>query len=288
MGNWNVCVRKALWAGIWLVGGVWAAALSAPVYAQNDSLVFQTVQTFSAEEAHQGVAVDANYFYAVGSRQIGKYEKTTGRRVARWEEVPEGPVTHLDSGVIVDGKLYAAHSNFPSLPMTSSVEIWDAKTLQHIGSHSFGIRWGSCTWVDRHNGNWWAVFAHYQRFKKVTGKDNRWTTLVKFTDDWQPLESWVFPEKVLERFDGMSNSGGSWGPDGRLYVSGHDRPELYVLKLPQAGSTLELVGVASISNEGQGVAWDRSQDQTIYAIQRDSRKVIRARLQSRSSLPSNR
>ena len=47
--------------------------------------------------------------------------------------------------------------------MTSSVEIWDAATMQHVGSHSFGIMWGSNTWIDRHDGAWWVTFANYSR-----------------------------------------------------------------------------------------------------------------------------
>ena len=55
----------------------------------------------------------------------------------------------------MDGKLYAAHSNYPEWPMTSSLEILDAETMEHVGSHSFGIQWGSLTWVDWHDGHWW-------------------------------------------------------------------------------------------------------------------------------------
>ena len=62
------------------------------------------------------------------------------------------PIIHLDSGVIVDGKLYCAHSNYPGIPMTSSIEVWDPSTLEHIESHSFGIFRGSCTWVDQLQG----------------------------------------------------------------------------------------------------------------------------------------
>lgn len=235
----------------------------------NAQRSFERVESFPAEEAFQGVAVDSAYFYAIASRSIGKYDKMTGKKEAYWE----GSVKHLDSGVIVDGKLYAAHSNYPEIPMTSSVEIWDAKTLEHIDSYSFGIRWGSCTWIDRHNGSWWAVFGHYDEFADDIGKDNRWTTLVQFNDNWQPQESWVLPTEVLKRFDGKSNSGGSWGPDGLLYLSGHDRGELYAMRLPEMGSVLDLVEIISIENEGQGIAWDRSEPGVIYTITRNERMV---------------
>lgn len=236
---------------------------------------FELIESFPADEAFQAVAVDSTHFYAIASTSIGKYDKSTGEKVDSWE----GPVKHLDSGVVVDGKLYAAHSNYPKIPMTSSVEIWDAKTLNHIDSHSFGIRWGSCTWIDRHNGNWWAVFGHYDEFANEIGKDNRWTTLVQFNDDWQPVESWVLPPEILDRFDGKSNSGGSWGPDGLLYLFGHDRGELYAMRLPKMGSILELVEIIPIESEGQGVAWDRSEPGVIYTITRSERMVNVLRVQ---------
>ena len=76
------------------------------------------------------------------------------------------------------------------------------------------------------------------------------------------------PEEVLDRFEEMSNSGGSWGPDGFLYLSGHDPAEIYKMRIPKAGSVLELVEIIPISIRGQGIAWDRSQPGVIYGILR--------------------
>ncbi len=238
---------------------------------------FETVAIFPAEEAHQAVAVDSSHFYAIASRSIGKYDKETGGKIDEWKEKDDGPILHLDSGVIVDGKLYAAHSNYPEIPMTSSVEVWDTQSMMHYGSYSFGINKGSLTWIDRHNGYWWGTFAHYDEFEQEIGKDNRWTTLVRFDDEWNILDSWVFPTEVLDRFDGKSNSGGSWGTDGLLYLSGHDRGELYAIRLPEAGSELVLVDIISVESEGQGIAWDRSEPGNLYTIIRSTREVVISR-----------
>ncbi len=235
---------------------------------------FKEIARFHMVEARQGVAVDQDYIYVIGSRKIGKYEKTTGKPVAKWEESENGPIIHLDSGVIIDGKLYCAHSNYPGVPMTSSIEIWDAETLEHIGSHSFGIQWGSCTWIDYHDGYWWAAFAHYEKWKHVTGKGSEWTTVIKLDDQWRELEAWVFPEEVIQKFRPMSNSGGSWGPDGLLYCTGHDLPELYAFRIPQRGSSLELVDTIPINIFGQGIAWDRSEQGIIYGIRKKDKQVI--------------
>ncbi|MGD8782456.1 MAG: hypothetical protein PVH88_26305 [Ignavibacteria bacterium] len=235
---------------------------------------FEELKKFDIPEARQGVAVDENYFYAVDTRGIAKYDKSTGELVKKWEGEKECPIKHLDSGVIFDGKLYTAHSNYPEFPMTSSIEIWDTETLEHIGTHSFGIEWGSCTWVDRNDGYWWAAFAHYNKWSDSTGTDVRWTTVIKFDDEWRKLEAWVFPKEVLKNFENMSNSGGSWGVDGLLYCTGHDRGEVYVMRMPKQGSILELVETVPVNCTGQGIAWDRSESATLYTIRKAERQII--------------
>ena len=235
---------------------------------------FVKIKQFNAPEARQGVAVDADYIYVVGTQEIGKYDKQTFKLVKKWNGKKDGKIIHLDSGVIVDGKLYCSHSNYPQIPMTSSVEIWDAKNLEHIGTHSFGIGWGSCTWIDKYDGYWWAGFAHYGKWKAEAGTDEKWTTVVKFDDHWRQIEAWVFPEEILEKFIPMSNSGGSWGPDGLLYCTGHDGAEVYAMKLPEAGSVLELVETLPIEIFGQGIAWDHSEANHLYGLVKGERKVI--------------
>ena len=79
-------------------------------------------------------------------------------------------------------------------------------------------------------------------------------------------EAWILPDVVLEKFEDMSNSGGSWGPDGRLYLTGHDPAEAYVMQLPEAGSILQWVATVPLKNTGQGIAWDRSARDVIYGI----------------------
>jgi hypothetical protein len=244
------------------------------VFAQEAPVRFREISRFQIPEARQGVAVDERFFYAVNDREIARYEKKTGEPAGKWVGKEGGPVIHLDSGVIVDGKLVCAHSNYSGVPMTSSVEIWDPETMTHIGSHSFGIHWGSCTWIDRFDGYWWGAFAHYNKLADRTHTDNTYTTLVKFDDRWQMLEAWVYPQEIIERFDGMSNSGGSWGSDGRLYLTGHDRSELYAVRLPRAGSVLVLEEIIPVDNRGQGIAWDRTQKGVIYTIRKKEREVV--------------
>lgn len=244
------------------------------IWPGNAHSQYRVIVQFHAEEARQGIAVDDGYIYVVHSQRIGKYDKKSNRRVAFWKGEEDGPIIHLDSGVIVHGKLYCAHSNYPKLPMTSSIEVWDAQTLQHIESHSFGINRGSCTWVDRFNGYWWAAFAHYDKWKTETGKGTEWTSVVKLNDQWIELESWTIPDTVVQLMRPYSNSGGSWGPDGCLYVTGHDLPEVYALKIPEMGSSLELVNIFEVPFLGQGIAWDRTEKYFLYGIKKKDKEVI--------------
>lgn len=241
--------------------------------------VAEVIARWDAPEATQGVAVDDTHFYAIANSTIGKYDKQTGERIALWKASDEYPLTHLNAGVIFDGKLYCSHSNYPHYPETSSVEIFDTKTLEHLGNHSFGFYEGSLTWVDQKDGAWWAVFAHYTREDgDALTKPHTYTSLVKFDKQWRRLGGWVFPDEVLERFAPNSCSGGGWGPAGFLYGTGHDLGELYQMQLPQAGSTLKLVQTIKLEITGQAIAWDRSQPGIIYGISRPKRQVIVSRL----------
>lgn len=243
------------------------ALVGAP--AASAAMVLEQIGEFAVPEANQGVGVDDRYFYAVDNRVIAKYDKKTGQRIAKWQGPKEGPILHLDSAFLMDGKIFAAHSNYPQWPMTSSLEIWDADKMEHIGNHSFGINWGSLTWADFYNGHWWMTFANYDRpfgpNKSPYGYKIA-TQMVKFTVDFKYVESWVLPKVLLDKFENMSNSGGSWGPDGYLYLSGHDPAEIYKMRLPKAGSVLEHVETIPMNIRGQGIAWDHSDRGVIYGI----------------------
>ena len=240
-----------------------ACMLAAAAVAATSTPAGTLSQTaeFKAPEANQAVAVDGRHFYAVDNQTIAKYDRNTGELVQRWQGDKDGPILHLDSAMIKDGKLYAAHSNYPQWPMTSSLEVFDAKTLKHLASHSFGINWGSLTWVDWHNGYWWMGFANYDRpfgpNKSPYGYKVA-TQVIKFSADFRPLEFWTLPKSLLDKFEQMSNSGGSWGPDGYLYLSGHDPAEVYKVRLPKMGSVLEVVETLPMNIRGQGIAWDRN------------------------------
>ena len=242
--------------------------------AKESALQHQELKRFKAEEAHQGVAVDDAHFYAITNAAIGKYRKDTGERVGVWKEAKDGHIKHLNAGLVLDGKLYCAHSNYPEMPMKSSVEIWDAQTMQHLESMDLTDAEGSLTWVDRREGRWYACYAQYAK----TG-DPAKTRIVTFDGQWKKLGELRFPGEMVAKFGKNSSSGGSFGPDGHLFITGHDAQELYVLDLPAKGDVLVWKTAIPISAYGQAFAWDRKEAGALYSIDRKTHEVIVSRLQ---------
>lgn len=242
------------------------------VFAQEALVISQ----FKVREAKQAVAVDKDNFYVINNSTIHKYEKKEGKLISSWDGEKEG-IKHLNSGVVINGKMYCANSNYPEIPMASAIEIFDTKTMQHIDSRSFGISsHGSLTWLDQKDGFWYVGFAHYAGKEASEGRDVRWTTLVKYNLGWQEVEAWVFPKNMVEVFTPKSNSGGALATDGRLYLTGHDKPELYIMSLPESGYTLKHIKTIQSSIHGQGVAIDHSikGKLVIYGLNRETNTII--------------
>lgn len=241
---------------------------------------FEEVRRFTAPEARQGVAVDDGFFYAITNRAIAKYRKDTGSRVASWESPDGGPIIHLNAGIVRDGRLLGVHSNYPGVPMLSSLEIFDPTTLKHVGTHSFGRVDGSFTWLDRRNARWIACFVHYGDKGAEPNRDSTWTQILEFDDEWRRTAGWALPPDLIERFGGrgFSASGGAFGPGGFLYVTGHDNPEMYVLDFPEAGSVMRWIATFPIPAEGQAFSFDPRQPDLLYTVLRRTSEVIVGRV----------
>lgn len=248
----------------------------------NDPLMGQQTKeltVFTVPKAQQAVAVDNEYFYVINNKTITKHDKKSGELIASFDGTSLG-LHHMNSGMVYRGKLYCAHSNFPQLPMKSSIEVFDTGTMKHESSYSLGISaYGSLTWIDydERRKQWYMGFAHYSDEKlRSDERDNRWTTLVQYDRNWNSKQSWVFPDSLIEAFNGYSNSGASIGPDGYFYCTGHDNGELYVLEIPESGYTLRHIATIPAPIHGQGVAIDRSiKGATVfYGIQRAENKVV--------------
>lgn len=254
------------------------ALLCAPALAQTDAQASQaqTLRRYPSG-ATQGAAVGPRDIYAVSNFRLVRYDKATGEQRAAWTG-DKARFPHINSCALIARDLVCASSNFPASPQVSTVEIFDPQSLAHRRSVALGLGTGSITWVDRHDGAWWAMFANYDGRGGEPPRDHRHTTLVKFDDQWRRLEAWALPSSVLERIAPMSISGGGWGPDGRLYLSGHDHPELYVMALPAGGGVLDHTATIGMEAEGQAVDWDESQPGVLYGITRRTREILAMRV----------
>jgi hypothetical protein len=247
------------------------------------SLQATEIKRVPAADAEQGVASDGRYLYAISNHAIAQIDPATGQQTNRWDG-DEEQFPHINSCIADQKLLVCAASNFPGVPMTSMIERFDAKTLRHISTQQLGHGYGSLTWVTPHDGGWYACFANYDDKGGEPGRDHRYTTLVRYDRDWQEVAQWHFPADVLERLAPKSASGGVWGDDGLLYVTGHDRPELYAFRVPDGGGVLKLVATIAIPTGGQAIDWDRSTPRVLWSIERKSQQLVASRI---PSVPAN-
>lgn len=233
--------------------------------------------TIPAPEARQGAAVDTRFAYAIDDSRIAKYDRRTGAKVAEWAGDP-ALHPHVNSCVARKGKLVCAASNFPKTPMLSRVEIFDAETLTLKRTIPLGRLPGSLTWLDWHDGAWWAGLANYDGRGGEPGRDHRTTLVARLDGKWRVTATWTYPDGILERIAPMSISGGAWGSDGRLYVIGHDRPEIYVLEAPRPGRPLRHVATIDVPIHGQAIAFDPAAAGVLFGIDRGNRAIVGMRL----------
>jgi hypothetical protein len=247
--------------------------LSLAIAAAANQLAAVAVRRMPAPEANQGVAADARSVYAIDNSAIARYDKASGRRLAQWRGDPKR-FKHLNSCIARMRELICAASNYPEVPMTSMVLWFDARTLRLRRSRPLKAGFGSLTWLDWHQGSWWAGYAHYDGKGGELGRTHRDTVVVRYSARFQPIASYRFPATVLARFSPRSSSGGAWGQDGLLYVTGHDRPELYAMRVPDRGTMLEHVATIATPTGGQAINWDPRQARILWSIERKSSELV--------------
>jgi hypothetical protein len=256
---------------------IMAAALIASSADSQTDMREAPVELARFHEARQGVAADRRHVYVNANSSIGKYDKRTGQKLTSWEG-DSAIFIHMNSCTVVRTSLVCAASNYPQVPMASSVETFDTRTLKHMSSRSLGPAKGSLTWLDWHDGHWWAMFAHYDGRGGEAGKDHRNAVLVSYNPDFVERGAWMLPTSVLTRLAPYSSSGGSWGADGLLYITGHDRREVYAMQLPNAGSTLTHVATLPLASPGQAIDWDPADERVLWSVDRAASQVVSARM----------
>lgn len=241
--------------------------LALPAFAAAaKGLVYVPTDTLSAPEANQAAATDDRFIYAIDNVRIAKYDRFTRAKVG----TSSGDAHHLNSGFVWDGKVYAAHSNYPAKPERSEIKVLDTQSMTLSTFKDFGDYRGSLTWaVRRADGHWWCTFAHY-------GTDNAKTVLVELDGGWKELGAWTYPSDVIQDLGKMSISGGLWQGD-TLLATGHDHRVIYRLRVPKQGTVLELIDRVPSPFPGQGIAADEKTG-GLVGIDRAKRQVVFAAL----------
>ncbi len=257
-----------------LVPPLAAGAEGSQVAAATSQL--QTVPGYSetsrlpSPHATQAAAADEAHLYAISNTTVATYDRQTGELLAT---ASADGTEHLNSGFLHNGKIYAAHSNYPATPHESDIRVFDPATNTLAVHHVFPEPPGSLVWCVRHNDRWWCCFAWY-------GDDNAQSVLIEYADDTFTSETrrLFFPAEVIADFDGMSASGGVW--DGvTTLASHHHYPVLYRLRIPDApeATALELVETLSCPFPGQGIAADPATPGSLVGIDREARSIVVAK-----------
>jgi hypothetical protein len=223
-------------------------------------------RVLGSPEATQAAAADERHLYAISNTTIARYDRDTGRLMA----TATAPGTeHLNSGFVHDGRIYCAHSNYPHTPHESDIRVYDPATDRLEVFQRFEHPPGSLVWCVIRDGCWWCCFAHY-------GPDNAATVLIEYAAGGfdRELRRFTFPADVIADWDGMSASGGIWDGD-TLLVSHHHVRVLYRLRLPAAGTRLELVAALGCPFPGQGFGPDPVTG-GLVGIDREHRRIVLA------------
>ncbi len=242
-----------------------------------DGLVAEPVRRIPAAEADQGAAADAVAVYAISNAAIGKYDRATGKKLGEWRG-DKARFPHINSCTVTGRELMCAASNYPGVPMLSRIHWFDTRTMTLLRTKELGHGNGSLTWVVPHGGQYWACFANYAGRGGEPGRDSSFTMLVRYDKAWRETGRWSFPPEVIARMTPKSASGGDWGKDGLLYVSGHDKPELYAFRVPAKGGVLELVATIAMPTGGQAIGWDRREKRLIWSIGRGTGEIVGSRV----------
>ena len=229
--------------------------------ATQEPVRWKKTAVLSAKEAHQAAAADLKHVYAITNDKVVRYDRETGERLA----VSSGEAKHLNSGFLWNGKLFCAHSNFPSVPERSEIKVLELETMKLTTFKDFADFGGSLTWCVFHEEHWWCNFAKY-------GDENAKTFLVKFDADWREKARWTWPAEVLSGVGKASISGGLWR-EGALLATDHDHRVLYQVRIPREGRVLEFVAKHPSPFPGQGIALDPKTN-GLLGIDRARKEVI--------------
>lgn len=230
-------------------------------------------------DAHKGIAAGRDFFYVINTNSISKHSTKTGELIKRVDFSNHPRIKNMNGAVVVRNNLYVTNSPATVKHRQNTIEVFnrDLVYLYHINVTG---NTGALTWIDYHNGKWWGCFAHYDDMVRYTvlvefyhpNPDLEYEDTIHSKDlvNWHVKDRWFFPHKVNEHFLPYSCTGGSFGPDGKLYVTGH-RNEIYVLDFhPKA----EIMGLDYIKETDINVSVSIDKERGIlFGINKDNKTV---------------
>ena len=229
------------------------------LFRDDEELRVATDRVYKVKEVKKGVAIDDRYFYTISDSHIEKYGRKTGKKILS----KKLPFKHLNGGTFVNGDLVVIN-NPPRNPEHNAIVWIDPKTLGLIDIMPLPQVKGSLTWIDWAWDKWWLCDAH--------GKN---TAIYCFNDDWTLEGYWKLPKEVIKNTKPRSLSGGAWFGE-YLCVSGHDKPELYILELAYDKLQATLLKTIPICFDGNGFAFERGKDNTYaWGARGDHHTIVR-------------
>lgn len=217
------------------------------------------------EEAYQGIAVNERYFYAINNNSIGKYNLANGKRVTKSKLVLGDNLSDLNGGRIKGDKLICTHTPKDG---PNSLEIFNSKTLEHEKSIMIPVR-GSLIWTAILNKKLYGFIA-------FNGNEINDSRLVEFGEDYDIINMWELPYSVTDELKPFTVAGGTIY-DGKVYISGNNKSEIYELEIPDDVNSSYLKHIDTISVDSTGRGFD-IMDGVIYCIKREEKQVTSAKL----------
>jgi outer membrane protein assembly factor BamB len=244
---------------------------------------FELVNTYTnVNDAQKAVAVGSDNFFAINDTSISKHDIRTGELIKQIDLSQHPRIKNLNGGVVVRNNLYVTNSPITDKHRQNTIEVFN-KDLVYLYHINVTGNTGNLTWIDYYDGKWWGCFAHLDDMVKYTvlvefyhpnpDLDYEGTIHNKDLVQWSVKDRWFFPHKVNENFKPYSCFGGSFGPDGNLYVTGKDKKELYVLNFYSESPIMSINHVKEVMINGGGISWDRQRN-LLFGINKRNNSVF--------------
>lgn len=249
---------------------------------------FNLIRSYTnIENAVQGVIIDNNFFYPINKQTISKYNIKTGKNELSKSFSNHPRINTLHSGISVSDKLFVCNQKING---RNTIEVFNKNLEQEYFINVSGDT-GKLVWIDYYKKYWWGCFAHsdkniqntivveFYTSAEAIGADSLITRETREFDKeskdplnssktreldvekppphWHIRNRWYLPYKAKKSLFPYSCSGGSFGRDGLLYLTGQFQNKLYVMGFHETSPMMTLNHIKETSLYGGGIDWNR-------------------------------